>query len=100
MKIPSISEINRDPTLASLAVALHMPHEKRGHPSAHVVQSQRPLEEEVDAAALADPYLAPILKAAWAAGRGCILPDLINLFYAAKDGLRLARQQDNERSGT
>ena len=93
MKVPNTAEINRDPMLASLAVAMLMSCELRHRPAAHIVQAQRPLAEEVDAAALADPYLEPVLRAAWAAGRGCILLDLVNLFYAGRDGLRLARKQ-------
>ena len=97
MKVPSTADIHEDPTLASLAVAMLMSCEPRTRPAAHIVQAQRPLTEEVDAEALADPHLAPLLKAAWAAGRGCILLDLINLYYAGRDGLRLARKQNLER---
>ena len=98
MKIPSTADIHRDPNLASLALALLMSHENRRRPKDHIVKAQRPIEDEVEAESLANPFLGPILRAAWQAGRGCILPDIVNIYHAARDCLLLEHQMKDEKA--
>ena len=83
MKKITDGDIGRDPTLLAMAITQSL--DDRDRPRDERARSeQQPIEYYVDKEYLDDQYIGPILRAAWAHGRACILQDMVNIFNAER----------------
>ena len=75
----SQSDIDRDPTLGALALTQNLDTRIRGR-NRYAIENQPPIEDCVSREHLEDPYLGPILRAAYAHGRAGLLKTLAEIY--------------------